>query len=59
MKQFMEARDLNFIDLNDYAQEIAINEATDFSDVRHLNKYGAKKVTDYLAGILPSYLSDS
>lgn len=56
VKQFMGARGLDFIDLNDYAQEIAIDEETDFSDIRHLNKYGAEKVTKYLAEILLSYL---
>ena len=57
VKQIMEARGLDFIDLNDYAQEIAIDEKTDFSDIRHLNTSGAKKVTDYIAKILQSYMS--
>ncbi len=59
IKRLMDARGLDFIDLNDVSRELEIDENQDFSDIRHLNKYGARKVTEYLARILPEYLSGS
>ena len=56
VKQFMDAHTLDYIDLNAYAAEMALNENTDFSDEKHLNTSGAEKVTDFVAGMLPQYI---
>ena len=55
VRRFLETRGLDYLELNEYAAEIGIDNETDFSDIRHLNTYGARKVTDYLAKLLPSY----
>ena len=57
VKAFMDENELEYIDLNDYYNEIDIDFNQDFYDSAHLNKYGAEKITEYLVPILKEYLS--
>ena len=52
VKVFMEENNYCFVDLNNYYKEIGIEWEKDFYDGAHLNKYGAKKTTDYLAKLI-------
>ncbi|MCR5689479.1 MAG: hypothetical protein K6G71_04440 [Clostridiales bacterium] len=56
VKAFMDKQGLSFMDLNDLYDDLALDENSDFTDVKHLNVFGSEKVTRYLAGILQSYL---
>ena len=56
VSRFMAEMELDYIDLNECYEEMAVNGATDFSDSKHLNADGARKVTDYLAKLLPAYM---
>ena len=57
LKTFMEDNGLDFIDLNDYISDIGLDKNQDFYDSAHLNKYGAKKTTEYLVPILNDFLA--
>ena len=52
IKAFMEKNQLEYFELNDYLDEIGIDQATDFYDEAHLNTSGANKATDFLANYL-------
>ncbi|MBQ6165445.1 MAG: hypothetical protein IJK23_13320 [Clostridia bacterium] len=52
VRRFMEGRGLEFIDLNDRADELSVSGKTDFCDGKHVSLFGAVKVTDFLAKIL-------
>lgn len=58
VQQFSDKNNLEYIDLNENLKEIGINEKTDFYNFEHLNASGAKKTTEYLAKILPTYIED-
>lgn len=57
VKKYMREYSLDYFDLNEYSDEISIDENTDFSDEKHLNTSGAIKVTDFLAQKLPLYIN--
>lgn len=56
VKKHLGEQKFDYIDLNEHYVEISLNDSTDFSDEQHLNTFGAKKTTDYLAKVIPSYL---
>jgi hypothetical protein len=48
VKAFMDDNNLEFIDMNEYLNEIGIDAEEDFYNRTHLNCYGAEKSTDFL-----------
>ena len=56
VREFLDERQLTYVDLNNYYDEMALNNHTDFSDQQHLSLSGAEKVTDFLAKMLPQYI---
>lgn len=52
VKQFMDKNGLNYFEMNDFLDEIGINENKDFYNETHLNTQGAGKTTDFLAEYL-------
>lgn len=45
----------DFLDSNDYADQMALNYDTDFYNYNHVNIYGADKYTDFLATYLQQH----
>ena len=56
VKQFMKNNCYEYLEMNDYLDEIDFNYKTDFYDSDHLNSKGASKFTDYLAKYIIKYL---
>ncbi len=48
-KEYMNRLGLEYVDLNDYLDEIRIDGETDFYNKEHLNSSGAAKTTDFMA----------
>lgn len=55
MAEYAKANGCDYLDMLAVAEEIGINGDTDFSDLEHLNRNGADKVTEYLG----NYLQDN
>lgn len=64
MKQVIESYGFDYLNTNDYYQEIGLDYSFDFYDVSHVNVFGAEKYTDFLAAYiddrydLPDHRSD-
>lgn len=56
VKEFMAENHFEYLDCNDYFDEIGINLKTDFFDEHHLNVTGADKTTDLIADYLKKLL---
>lgn len=52
MKEIAGEYGFGFLDANQYYEEMALDFATDFYDLNHVNIYGAEKYTDFLAGYI-------
>lgn len=52
--EFAADNDVDFINFNHLYNEIDLDFSTDLRDVSHVNNYGAKKVTEYIADFLVS-----
>lgn len=48
VEQIVNSYHYQFLDLNEYTEEMGIDYATDFYDGKHVNVFGAEKYTDYL-----------
>lgn len=49
VRAFMNENNLEYFDMNEYYEEIGIDEKTDFMDGHHMNRNGAEKTTDFIA----------
>lgn len=52
VKRFLNENNLNYLEMNDYLDEIGIDGSVDFYDAKHLNVTGAEKATDFIAEYL-------
>ena len=52
MKRIVEEEGFAYLDMNPLVDEIGIDCSTDFYNTRHVNSFGAKKVTAYLSKYL-------
>jgi hypothetical protein len=48
-RRYFAENGMEFIDLNDNIADIGLDSQTDFYDIRHLNKAGSDKLTEYMA----------
>lgn len=55
VRNFMEENKLEFLEMNNYLDEIGIDGATDFFNAQHLNSSGADKCTDFIANYLMAH----
>lgn len=53
--QYAEEYGIEFLNLMEYFDELGLDYASDFRDSYHLNAYGARKVTAFLASWLPEH----
>ena len=54
VKRFMEENNIEYIEMNDYLEELDIDAQTDFHNVAHLNSFGAEKATRFIGEYLLS-----
>lgn len=52
VKEFMEENDLEYIEMNDYLDELEIDANKDFHNIAHLNTVGAGKATRFIGDYL-------
>lgn len=55
LEQFADKHSCTYLNLFNYIDEIGLDTKTDFSDVGHLNDYGAAKLTDFLGKYIASH----
>ena len=58
IKMFMKENQLEYLEVNDYLDQLSINPNTDFYSIDHLNTSGAEKATDFLARYLQENYGD-
>ena len=58
LQQAADADGVEFIDMNLMIDELGIDYAQDFRDAAHVNYYGAKKVSAYVADYLHTHYGD-
>lgn len=56
-EQFKNDPDVSFLNLNDYAEQMGFNYATDLQDIVHCNMMGNRKITAFLGNWLSQNIS--
>ena len=55
LKEYLAEKNYDFLNCNDYAEEIGLDSSADYSDMHHTNAIGVQKFTSWFAGYLAEH----